>query len=241
MKPFLSVVIPCFNEEKRFTEGLSHFQDYLNKQEYLWEIILVNDGSGDSTLNLMQKAKEKSPKIKLISYQENRGKGYAISKGVHEAEGEIILFSDIDHSVPMETFEKFQPHFKEGWKVVIGSRRVKGSRFVKKQNKIRELLGRCFTAIVRLSIDWEIKDATCGFKAFENKTAKKIFEKITIFDWAFDAEIIYICKINKIDYKQVPVEWADAKGSKVNVLKDAVKSLAGLLKIRVNGIQNKYS
>ena len=95
--------------------------------------------------------------------------------------------------------------------------------------------------MVRLFIDWKIKDSTCGFKAFESKIAKKIFKKITIYDWAFDAEILYICKKLMIRLAQAPVVWSDVRGSKVSIVKDVSRSLFGLFKIRINDLQGKYS
>lgn len=236
----LSVIIPCYNEKARFKEGLDHFLSYLNKQKYTWELILVNDGSTDNTLEQMTGSSKRNKNIKIVSYRENKGKGYAIVQGVKHANGQLILFSDLDHSVPISTVDTFFKYFKKGFDVVIGSRRVKGSKFLKRQSQLRENLGRGFTLLVRILIDWEVKDATCGFKAFSNQAAKKLFSHITIYDWAFDAEIIYICKSRQIPYAQAPVMWTDFRGSKVNIFKDILKSLRGLFLIRLNGFQNKY-
>ena len=90
-------------------------------------------------------------------------------------------------------------------------------------------------------IDWQIKDATCGFKAFEKNIAQKIFSKITVYDWAFDAEILFLCKKYKIKVAQAPVTWSDVRGTKVSLKKDIFRSLTGLIKIRLNGLQGKYS
>ena len=236
----LSVIVPCYNEKDRFKNGLDHYLNYLNKQKYAWELILVNDGSSDSTLELMNKVSKKNKKVKIVSYSENKGKGYAIVRGVKNARGKCILFSDLDHSVPIKTVESFFDYFKSGNVAVIGSRRVKGSKFIKRQPALREFLGRGFTFLVRIFVDWQIKDSTCGFKAFESKVAKKIFKKITIYDWAFDAEILFICKKNNIKYIQAPVAWEDKRGSKVSPIKDVFNSLLGLIKIRINDLKNQY-
>src|SRR4030042_4260448 len=173
MKIKLSVIIPCFNEEDRFKEGFKHYLSFLNKQKYSWELIFVNDGSQDRTLNLMQSLALKNKNIKIESYTKNQGKGYAIGKGVKASRGENILFADIDHSVPINSIENFLKYFEKGFKVVIGSRRVKGSKILIHQHPLREFLGRGFTFLVRLLIDWEIKDATCGFKAIEKNVARR--------------------------------------------------------------------
>lgn len=240
MKIKLSVIVPCFNEEKRFIEGAAHYINYLSKINYSWELILVNDGSNDNTLKLMSGLAQKHKNIKVVSYKENRGKGYAIVQGVKKALGKYILFSDLDHAVSIDTIEDFYKYFESGAKLVIGSRRVKGAKFLKRQHILRESLGRGFTFLVRLFVDWKIKDATCGFKAFENKVAKRLFSKISIYGWAFDAEILYLCKKYNINHIQAPVSWSDVKGSKVSLFRDVVRSLGGLVTIRLNDIRNKY-
>lgn len=237
----LSVVIPCYNEQARFHDGFNHYYSYLTKQKYSWELIFVNDGSSDKTLELMKTEIKRKSNVKLISYSKNRGKGYAICQGIKNAKGDCILFSDLDHSVPIETIETFFKYFQKGFEVVIGSRRVKGSQISTRQHPFREFLGRGFTLLVRSIIDWKIQDATCGFKAFKKQVAQKIFNNITIYDWAFDAEILFLCKKFKIKLTQAPVSWSDVKGSKVSLKKDVLNSLRGLIKIYLNDFIGKYN
>ncbi|MEX2027927.1 MAG: dolichyl-phosphate beta-glucosyltransferase [Candidatus Curtissbacteria bacterium] len=236
----LSVVVPVYNEEKRLGSGFDHYHSYLKKQKYSWEIIFVNDGSRDKTLNLLEEFVKDKLQVKIVTYPKNQGKGYAICQGMKKAQGKYILFTDLDHSVPIQTVETFFPYFEEGYSVVIGSRRVKGAKIAVHQKPLREFLGRGFTAIVNMFIYWGVADATCGFKAFESSVAKKIFSKITVYDWAFDAEILYICKKNNIKLAQAPVTWSDARGSKVSLKKDILRSFRGILKIRVNDLKGKY-
>lgn len=236
----LSVVIPCYNEESRFQKGIDHYISYLKKQDYSWELILINDGSKDKTLELMQSTARNNKNIKVITYRQNHGKGYAITRGVENARGAIILFTDIDHSVPIKTIENFYGYFGKGYQVVIGSRRAEGARIVIRQYPLRELLGRGFTFLVRSIINWEIKDATCGFKVFKKDIAQKIFAKLTIYDWAFDAEILFLCKKLNIKVAQAPVVWSDARGTKVSLGKDVARSFLGLVKIRWNDLREKY-
>ncbi len=236
----LSVIIPCYNEKERFKDGLDHFLSYLNKQKYIWELILINDGSIDNTLEQMTKASKSNKYIKIVSYKKNKGKGYAIVQGVKRSKGQLILFSDLDHSVPISTVDTFFKYFEKGFDVVIGSRRVEGSKFIKKQNPLRENLGRGFTLLVRIFIDWPIKDATCGFKAFNMQAAKKLFSSISIYGWAFDAELLFLCKKYGYKYAQAPVSWQDVKGSKVSLTRDIVGSMLGLVKIRINDLKKKY-
>ncbi len=236
----LSVVVPVYNEEKRLQNGFDHYYQYLKKQKYDWELIFVNDGSRDNTLKLLEGLAKAKPQVKIVTYSNNHGKGYAICQGIKTAVGKYILFTDLDHSVPIEAVENFFPYFEKGYLVVIGSRRVHGAKITVHQKPLREFLGRGFTAIVNVFIYWGIADATCGFKAFESSVAKKIFAKITVYDWAFDAEILYICKKNKIKIAQAPVTWGDVRGSKVSLKKDILRSFRGILKIRANDIAGQY-
>jgi len=237
----LSVVVPCYNEQNRFQKGFDHYYSYLNKQKYPWELIFVNDGSGDTTLSLMEARAKKDKRVRIVTYHENHGKGYAIVQGIKSAAGNHILFTDIDHSVNIDTIESFYKYFDSGYKVVIGSRRVKGAKILIRQPIVREYMGRCFTLLVNIFVGWGIADATCGFKAFENKTAQKLFGKISIYGWAFDAEILFLCKKYQIKFAQAPVAWSDVRGSKVTLGRDVFKSFFGLLKIRANDILGNYS
>lgn len=237
----LSVVVPCYNEQARFVDGFAHYYNFLKRQKYIWELIFVNDGSVDNTLELIKNSVKKDQRVKTITYPQNHGKGYAIIQGIKAAEGEYILFTDIDHSVPIETVNTFFPYFQKGYKVVIGSRRVAGSIILVHQKPVREFMGRGFTLLVNLLIIRGVKDSTCGFKAFENSVAKKIFQQIKVYDWAFDAEILYICKKLGIKFAQAPVSWSDVRGSRVRLKSDVGKSLAGLIKIRANDLAGKYS
>lgn len=236
----LSVIVPCYNEESRIEDGFGHYWSYLKKQKYPWELIFVDDGSRDRTYDLIKIAAKDDKRVKVIHYSPNRGKGYAIIQGVKAATGVYILFSDIDHSVPIATIESFYRYFEEGADVVIGSRRVEGAKILVHQKPLREFLGRGFTLLVRLAIDCKIRDATCGFKAFKKEAADEIFKKLTVFDWAFDAEIIYLCKKLGFIVAQAPVTWSDVRGTKVSLIRDIARSLLGLFKIRTNDLTGKY-
>lgn len=236
----LSVIVPAYNEESRLKEGFNHYYSYLSKLDYAWELIFVNDGSTDRTLQILEKLAKKKLDIKIITYSKNRGKGFAIVVGVRASKGQYVLFTDIDHSVPIETIETFYDYFDNGYSVVIGSRRVYGAKIMIRQNLLRESMGRVFTFLVRFFINWKIRDATCGFKAFERKVAKKLFQKLLIYDWAFDAEILYLCKKYQIKLAQAPVRWSDVRGTKVSLKRDVLRSFVGLLKIRLNDFQRLY-
>lgn len=239
--PKLSVVVPCYNEEGRFRTGFGHYFNYLKKQKYSWELIFVNDGSRDKTLTLMKQYSKTGKNIKIITYTKNHGKGYAICQGIKSAKGQYILFTDLDHSVPIDTIESFFPYFDKNFDVVIGSRRVRGAKILVHQSWLRETLGRGFTLLVRFLVDWDIRDATCGFKAFKQDASKKIFGSVSIYDWAFDAEILYLAKKFRLKVAQAPVSWSDVRGSKVSLKKDILRSLFGLVKIRWNDLRGRYN
>lgn len=236
----LSIIIPCYNEERRFRNEIGHFTSYLKNVKFSWEMILVNDGSKDKTLGLMKNLAKNIKNIKILSYQQNRGKGYALAQGVKKSSGKFVLFSDIDHSVSVETVEEFFKQFANGSDIVIASRRMKGSSIEKSQPPIRVFLGKGFSFLVRILIDPKIMDTTCGFKAFKSEVAKNLFNKLTISDWSFDAEIIFLARKYKYTVAQVPVRWKNDPESKVSLKRDVINSLIGLLKIRTHDLLGKY-
>jgi glycosyltransferase involved in cell wall biosynthesis len=230
-KTKLSIIIPVFNEEKRIFH-LQEIIEYFSKQKYLTETIVVNDGSQDETLGELEKIKAKHP-IKIISYQENRGKGYAIKVGMVEATGDYNLFTDIDLSTPISEIEKFIPYFGK-YDVLIGTRRSKEANVVIHQSKIREFLGQGFTIMSRTILNTNVSDFTCGFKCFSQLAAKKIFNNLTIDRWGFDTEVIFLAKKFKYSLKEIPVTWKNDFKTKVKFPQDIINSLKELGTIIVN-------
>lgn len=229
---YLSVIIPVYNEEKRFPKTIVKVIDFLAKQNYESEIIIVNDGSTDKTVDLVKSFSLKYPIIKLVSYTHNAGKGCAVKKGMLSAKGERRLFMDVDGSTPVSEVEKLLPYFEQGYGVVIGSRRVKGSQISSDQSWYRLLLGWVFRNMVNIILPLGIIDSQNGFKMFSAKSANEIFGKQTINGWAFDVQILYIAKKAGYKIKEVPISWADDKESKVT-LKGMVKMLWEIMKIRL--------
>lgn len=236
-KPFLSIIIPVFNEEKRI-KNLKEIITYLGKQRFSWELIVVNDGSKDKTRKVLNSVKN-SFKFKLLSYSPNLGKGFAIKTGMLEALGKYRLFLDIDLSTPINELDKFLPFLKK-YGIVIGSRKLKASNLVVRQPFIREHLGKIFTSLSRMVLQLNVSDFTCGFKCFSEKTAKQIFTRQTINRWGFDSEILYIGKNKKISIKEVPVTWKNDPGTKVKFPQDIINSLGELIKIRLNSLLGLY-
>lgn len=227
----LSVIIPAYNEESRIGDSLKLVLNYLSKQDYDFEIIVVDDGSIDKTTEIVQQI-EKSNRIKVLRNEINKGKGYSIKQGMFEAKGEFVLFSDADLSTPIEELGKFWEYIREGYDIVIGSRALKESRLEVRQPFYREFMGRTFNCIVRFILGFNIKDTQCGFKLFKNDVAKKIFPMQKIEGWSFDVEILYIALKLNYKIKEVPVRWINSPCSKVNPLKDALRMFMDVCRLK---------
>lgn len=236
-QPFLSVIIPVFNEEKR-VKRLTEIISYLRKQKYSWEIITVDDGSTDKT-NTILKSLKKKLRLKIISYDTNHGKGFAIKTGMLSAKGKYRLFLDIDLSTPINEFDNFIPFLKK-YNIIIGSRKMKLSKVIIRQPLFREFLGKMFTLFSQKVLQINISDFTCGFKCFSKSAAEQIFTRQTINGWGFDAEILYIAKNKKIPIKEAAVLWKNDPRTKVKFPQDIIQSLIELMRIRLNSLRGIY-
>lgn len=239
-KKFLSVIIPLYNEERRLI-NLLEIYNYLNNQKYSWEIILINDGSKDKTKKIASRMiKYNSFKnIILISYEKNRGKGFAIKNGMLKAIGEHRLFIDIDLSTPVKEIKKIL-FFAKKFDIVIGSRKRSGAKVIKHQPIIREVLGKEFTRISQKFLGLKVTDFTCGFKCFSAKSAEKIFLIQRIERWGFDAEILFLAQKINIPIKEVAIIWKNDSETKVKLPKDIIISFVDLFKIRYFAFRNLY-
>jgi len=236
----LSVIIPVYNESDRFLDNFKTCQDYYQKQKN-WEFIFINDGSTDKTEEMVKKAIKNYPRMRLITYSKNQGKGYAVKQGVLKAKKELVLMTDIDFSVSLSSLALFYPFIEKGADLVIGTRKMKGARIIKRQARWREWLGKRFTNISNLILGLDISDFTCGFKLFKTKTAKELFKQMTIKRWGFDAEILFLAHRNKKWVMEVPVSWKNDEQTKVKIFRDVILSLADLLRIRFNFFLGRYS
>ncbi|OGM21886.1 hypothetical protein A2714_04150 [Candidatus Woesebacteria bacterium RIFCSPHIGHO2_01_FULL_38_9] len=239
---FLSVIIPVYNESKRVYK-LTKILKYLGRNTFRTEIIVVNDGSKDNTLlklkNLTSKKLQKNLNVKIISYRKNKGKGYAIKKGVLKARGKHRLFLDIDLSTPISEFQKFLTHLGK-YDILIGSRKIKGAKVSQRQSLIREALGKNFTFLSQIILGLKVSDFTCGFKCFSTTASQTIFKLQRIDRWGFDCEILFIAKQLGFTIKEVPVIWKNDPNSKVRFPHDIISSFLELLKIRINYFSGKY-
>lgn len=238
---YLSIVIPTYNEEERIGESLKRIIAYLNNKPFRSEIIVVNDGSNDRTFDTAQTLLDGYEDFRIISRTKNRGKGYSVREGVLQAEGEIILFSDADLSTPVEESEKLIEWIQNGYDVAIGSRAVKGADIAIRQNWHREYMGKIFNIFVQTLTIKGLKDTQCGFKCFTRKTAQDIFTRQTISGFGFDVEDMFIARKLGYRIKEVPVQWSNSPRSKVSILRDPLKMLLDLFKIRLNNILGRYN
>jgi glycosyltransferase involved in cell wall biosynthesis len=233
----LTIVFPCYNEGKKLKKNAITTMDYLKGIGLdNYEILIVNDGSNDGTLNYIIELKELYPdKIKVIHYKDNKGKGYAVKKGISEASGDYVLFMDADLSTDLSAIETCLTLAQSGENpIIIGSRRLKESQLVVPQSFGRKLVGTCCKIYTNMQLKLNLNDTQCGFKFFETSTAKKLVEKQTIDRWAFDAELLFIAKLNNIPIKEIPVKWENDEDSKVTVVDASIKFAKDLKKIKKN-------
>ena len=237
---YLSVIVPAYNEEKRLPGTLREIDEYLKKQNYESEIIVVSDGSKDGTVEVAKNLMSEINNLRVIEFKENRGKGFGVKEGMLGALGDFRLFTDADNSTPVNQIEKIWPEFEKGFDIVIGSRDLKGAILDPPQPIFRRFTGGVFKYLRKIIIGlWEIEDSQCGFKCFRKKAAEDIFPKCKISRFAFDPEILLIGKKLGYKIKEVPIYWKNDLTSKVK-LKSMVKMLVDLFKIRWNLITKKY-
>jgi dolichyl-phosphate beta-glucosyltransferase len=236
----LSVIIPAYNEEKRLPKTLKEINEYLRKQNYKSEIVVVSDGSTDRTCKVVENLKFEIPNLKLICEKINRGKGYGVKIGMLNARGKYRLFTDADNSTPISEIEKFWPEFEKGADVVIASRDIKGAILDPPQPLFRRLVGEVFKYLRKIIVGlWEIEDTQCGFKCFKAEVVEKIFSKCKIDRFAFDPEILVLAKKAGYKIKEIPIYWRNDPHSKVK-FKSIFNMAKDLLKIRMNLILRKY-
>jgi len=226
----LSIVIPCYNEEKRIEKTLKIIKDYCEHNISKYEIILVNDGSTDNTGILLDKYR--NDKIKVLTFYGNCGKGAAVKKGIETSEYNYILFTDADNSTPIEQIEKLYP-FIQNNDIVIGSREIDSSSVIVSQHIGRKFIGWCFRQLYYLLLGLKIKDTQCGFKLFRRENALKIFNEMKIERWAFDVEILYLYKKYKYSILEVGVTWYDDKFTHIRPIRDGIQMFCHLIKIRL--------
>lgn len=227
----ISVIVPTFNEEKCISNSLKRIDRYLKNRNFKYEIIIVDDGSKDKTLEKVKGFIN----IKILKNKKNMGKGYSVKKGVEAAKMDWILFSDADLSTPIEELDKFIL-LKDKYDILIGSRNLKESSIEVKQPFFRVSMGKLFAFLVRLFFLKDIKDSQCGFKFFRKDVAKKIFKRLTVNRFSFDVEILLIGMKLGYKIKEVPVRWLNREKSKVRLFSDPIKMVLDLINLKLRKI-----
>lgn len=232
----LSIIIPAFNEEKRINKVFDSILRYFKNKDYGYEVLVVDDGSLDKTSTLVKKRMENWPNLMLLSYGENRGKGYAVKYGMLRAKGDIRMFSDADNSTPFEEIDKFIPLFEKGLcDIAIGSRGLKESEVVVAQSWIKSFFGKLGRNIANLLLGLNVRDTQCGFKCFTSDSAKILFSKLVQERWVWDMEILFLARKHGMRIEEVPVRWVNDADSRVKPI-DYIKAIIHVLNIRFSHI-----
>ena len=237
MKETLSIIIAAYNEEKRIVDSLRKIRDYETSPDLDldFEIIVVDDGSSDRTASIVSELIGEMPNLRVISYEKNRGKGYALRTGVLASRGGLVLVSDADLSTPIEEFDVLRQQLDNaGCHVAIGSRALALSQLLKKQPWWRRTMGKTFNRVVKLLVMKDFCDTQCGFKLFYGKVARNLFSEARIDRFAYDVEILALAKKRGYKIAEVPIRWRNAPGSKVNPVFDSLQMLKDICRIRLS-------
>ena len=237
--PELSIILPAYNEGSKIKKNIESVKQKLDSLDVEYEIIVVNDGSRDNTYLEAQKCEARN--IKILTYPQNRGKGYAINYGMMYSRGQYRLFMDADLSTSLDEIKKFLDTIKhDGYDIVIGTRKSTEALQTVKQPFYRRALGKVFTYLAGCFVGYGLSDFTCGFKMFTKKASEIIFKRQRIFNWAFDAEVIFIAMRHNLRICELPVTWRNDPQTKVRLLRDISTSFYGLFKIRINHLKGHY-
>lgn len=229
--PQLSIVIPAFNEENRLPATLDSVSQFLTEQGKSFEIVVVDDGSHDGTADVVQAYSQKNPQVRLVSYQPNRGKGFAVRTGMLAARGDLLLMNDADGSSPIEEMIRLEDAIAGGADIAFGSRaKPDPTRKVQAQAH-RKFIGNTFNFIVQSLLLPGFYDTQCGFKMFRRAVARDIFSVNRINGFGFDVEILFIGRKRGYKISEVAINWSNVEGSKVNVLVDSPKMFLEVLKV----------
>ncbi len=236
---YLSVIIPAYNEESRLGRTLESVGVYLGSKPWESEVIVVSDGSKDSTIKVAGSFADKIKNLTVIDESVNQGKGYAVRRGILAAKGDLRLFMDADNATPIVEVEKFLPYINNGYDVVIGSLGIFINQFNRRRFFWRMVAGRLGNWFIQLLLLWGIYDTQRGFKLFTRVAAESVFPKVSIFGWGFDVEVLALVRKAGFKIKELPVLWTDAPGSKIGA-KAYAQVLWQVLYIKIKFLLGRY-
>lgn len=237
---YLSVVVPAYNEERRIGKTLAAMRQFLDNQSYTYEVIVVNDGSKDTTEAVVNIIAEGWPQLKFISNPINRGKGAVVRQGVLAARGRYILFSDADNATPIDQINKLL-FYADKYPVVVGSRYCAGAKVHIPQSRHRIILSRASNLLIRILAVPGIYDTQCGFKLFERNAGQNIFANVRLDRFGFDFEALVIARHLGYRFKEVGIDWYNDMESKVRTGREALRTLRDLFRVKLNLINGRYS
>ena len=239
--PHYSIVIPAYNESARIPATLQSILSYVRAKGWTTEIIVVNDGSRDTTAEVVREFARTSPEVRLVENPGNHGKGYSVRHGMLQAVGDVVMFTDSDLSAPIEEAELLFAAIAQGADIAIGSRWLEKGRQTHRQPLYRQFFGRCFNAVTRAVMGLKFADTQCGFKAFTRDAAQTVFQLQTIEGWGFDPEILFIAVKRGYRIVEVPVSWAHDERTRMSYLKDGMKMLEEIAIVRWNALLGRYN
>lgn len=240
--PCLSIVIPAYNESLRIGKTLEEVQKYAASKDFGVEVILVDDGSSDSTPEILREFQSHCPDTRVLCNEANRGKGYSVRRGVLEARGKVILFTDADLSAPIEEADKLIVALESvGADAAVGSRALDRRLIGVHQPWRREFAGRCFNLFVRLFTGLKIRDTQCGLKLFRKDSTRRAFELQRVDRFGFDPEVLFLIRHLRGKIVEVPVRWNDNPATKVHFLRDSIHMFLDLIALRWRAWEGKYS
>jgi glycosyltransferase involved in cell wall biosynthesis len=239
--PACSIVIPAFNESARIDATLREVVSCIRSHDWDAEVIVVNDGSTDTTARQVLDFSLSAPEVRLIENPGNRGKGFSVRHGLLQARGEIVMFTDADLSAPIHEAERLFAAIGHGADIAIGSRWLDRSRQVHRQPLYRQFFGRCFNMITRSVMGLKFHDTQCGFKAFTRPAAQTVFQLQTIEGWGFDPEILFIATKRGLRIEEVPVTWGHDERTRISYLRDGFHMLREMMIIRRNALMGRYN
>lgn len=240
MDPTYSIVIPAYNERTRIGVTLEKVLSYVHAQGWDAEVVVVNDGSRDNTADIVKSFAAKDPALRLLENPGNRGKGYSVRNGMLHARGRIILFSDADLSSPIEESVKLFAALEAGADIAIGSRWLRAELQTQRQPLHRQLFGRIFNLLLRITLGLQFADTQCGFKAFKRSASQAIFPCQKIERWGFDPEILFLARKFGFAVAEVPVAWGHSGDARINPFIDGARMFQEMLRIRWYDVTGKY-